>query len=145
MESCATAESLGDLARFRALMESFHRYGGAAGAGIHRLALSSEDGGARDHQAAWMREQGLKVSVDPTGNLFELLEWAGTDTPVVMTGSHLDGQPTPCHRDEPKVWRQAGSGHLAPVVRAAPIVDLGICGPPWPDRLRPCFEFTDKA
>lgn len=60
---------------------------------MHRLALSPQDGAARDHLAAWMRDHGLHVTVDPIGNMFGLLDWAGPDAPVVMLGSHLDSQP----------------------------------------------------
>jgi N-carbamoyl-L-amino-acid hydrolase len=74
-------------------MESFYPYGGTADGGMHRLALSPEDGAARDHLVAWMREQDLRVSIDPIGNVFGLLDWAGPDAPVVMSGSHLDSQP----------------------------------------------------
>ena len=40
-----------------------------------------------------MRDAGLAVTVDAMGNIFGLLDLAGPDAPVVMTGSHLDSQP----------------------------------------------------
>ena len=40
-----------------------------------------------------MRERGLRLTVDAMGNMMGLLDWAGPDAPVVMTGSHLDSQP----------------------------------------------------
>jgi N-carbamoyl-L-amino-acid hydrolase len=82
-----------DAQRLHALMAAFVPHGGTADGGMHRLTLSAEDGAARDHLAAWMRERGLKLTIDAMGNMVGLLDWAGPDAPVVMTGSHLDSQP----------------------------------------------------
>ncbi|MFQ5830656.1 MAG: M20 family metallo-hydrolase, partial [Candidatus Methylomirabilia bacterium] len=61
--------------------------------GLTRLALSDEDKRARDQMVAWMREAGLRVSVDQMGNIFG--ERAGTEAlPPVMIGSHVDSVPT---------------------------------------------------
>ncbi|WP_284948123.1 Zn-dependent hydrolase [Acidisoma cladoniae] len=79
--------------RLHALMDAFIAHGGEADGGMHRLTLSAEDGAARDHLAAWMKTQGMVVTVDCMGNMVGLLDWAGPDGPVVMTGSHLDSQP----------------------------------------------------
>jgi N-carbamoyl-L-amino-acid hydrolase len=82
-----------DAARLHALMADFLPHGGTADGGMHRLTLSAEDGAARDHLAAWMSGRGLALTVDAMGNMMGLLDWAGPDAPVVMTGSHLDSQP----------------------------------------------------
>lgn len=82
-----------DPARLGALMEEFSRYGGTSDGGMHRVTLSPADGAARDALARWMADQGLTLTVDPMGNMFGLLDLAGPDAPVVMTGSHLDSQP----------------------------------------------------
>ena len=82
-----------DAQRFGALMGDFVRFGGTPDGGMHRLALSTEDGAARDALSHWMREAGLCLTVDPMGNMFGLLDLAGPDAPMVMTGSHLDSQP----------------------------------------------------
>ena len=79
--------------RLHALMDAFVTHGGTPDGGMHRLTLSAEDGAARDHLAGWMRDQGLRVTLDEMGNMFGLLDLAGPDAPVVMTGSHLDSQP----------------------------------------------------
>jgi N-carbamoyl-L-amino-acid hydrolase len=79
--------------RLHALMDAFIAHGGEADGGMHRLTLSAEDGAARDHLAAWMKTQGMALTVDCMGNMVGLLDWAGPDAPVVMTGSHLDSQP----------------------------------------------------
>ena len=82
-----------DPKRLGALMDAFTAFGGTPDGGMHRLALSAEDGAARDALTGWMRREGLAVTVDPMGNIFGLLDLAGPDAPVVMTGSHLDSQP----------------------------------------------------
>lgn len=85
--------SLIDPARLAALMEQFSHYGGTTDGGMHRVTLSPEDGAARDALRHWMAEHGLVPTVDAMGNVFGLLDLAGPDAPVVMTGSHLDSQP----------------------------------------------------
>jgi N-carbamoyl-L-amino-acid hydrolase len=82
-----------DPERLGALMDAFTSFGGTSDGGMHRLALSAEDGAARDALVAWMRREGLAVTVDPMGNIFGLLDLAGPDAPIAMTGSHLDSQP----------------------------------------------------
>jgi N-carbamoyl-L-amino-acid hydrolase len=82
-----------DAARLHGLMEAFLPHGATQDGGMHRLALSPEDGAARDHLAGWMRDRGLRLSVDALGNMVGLLDWAGPEAPVVMSGSHLDSQP----------------------------------------------------
>lgn len=88
-----SVEPVIDAGRFSALMNDFVQFGGTPDGGMHRLALSAEDGAARDALARWMREAGVKLTVDAMGNMFGLLELAGPDAPVIMTGSHLDSQP----------------------------------------------------
>lgn len=87
------AEAVIDAPRLHALMEAFQPHGGTPDGGMHRLTLSAEDGAARDHLAQWCKDQGMVLTVDPMGNMMALLDWAGPDAPVVMTGSHLDSQP----------------------------------------------------
>jgi N-carbamoyl-L-amino-acid hydrolase len=82
-----------DRRRFGALMGAFLPFGGTSDGGMHRLALSAADGAARDALTGWMREAGLSVTIDAMGNIFGLLDLAGPDAPVVMSGSHLDSQP----------------------------------------------------
>ena len=69
-------------------------HGATANGGVNRQALSAEDVDARKMLIGWGAAIGLTAATDPAGNLF--LRMAGTD-PVadpVMTGSHLDSQPT---------------------------------------------------
>lgn len=79
--------------RLHALMDAFDAHGGTPDGGLNRLTLSAEDGAARDHLAQWMRDRSMAVTIDAMGNMFGLLDLAGPDAPVVMTGSHIDSQP----------------------------------------------------
>jgi N-carbamoyl-L-amino-acid hydrolase len=62
--------------------------------GVCRLALTDEDREARDLFVRWAKEAGCTVEIDQIGNIF--IRRAGRDAslPPVMTGSHLDSQPT---------------------------------------------------
>jgi len=68
--------------------------GGTPAGGVCRLALSAEDAEARRLLAAWARERQWSVAVDPIGNLFIRREGQDPRLPPVVTGSHLDTQPT---------------------------------------------------
>ena len=62
--------------------------------GCNRQALTDEDKLGRDLFANWCREAGCTVSVDEMGNMFARRLGSNTDAPPVITGSHLDTQPT---------------------------------------------------
>lgn len=68
--------------------------GRTPGGGVCRLAASHDDGLARDWFRARLGEEGLRVAVDAVGNVFGVAELAGPDAPLVLTGSHLDSQPS---------------------------------------------------
>ncbi len=68
--------------------------GGIEGGGVNRQALTSEEFAARDLCISWAEAYGLKITADDVGNLFFRIEGNEPDLPVVMTGSHLDTQPT---------------------------------------------------
>lgn len=59
-----------------------------------RLALSELDGKGRDLVVGWMKDAGLSISVDQVGNIFGRRAGRNNDLPPIMTGSHLDTQPT---------------------------------------------------
>ena len=67
--------------------------GALPGGGVDRQALSATEIRARRRLVDWGAEAGLKPSTDPAGNLFLTLEGSSTLAPVV-TGSHIDTQPT---------------------------------------------------
>ena len=62
--------------------------------GVARLALTDLDRAGRDWVVAQAREAGLSIAVDQIGNIFMRREGRDTTRPPVMTGSHIDTQPT---------------------------------------------------
>src|SRR5262245_27183209 len=85
----ATAALRIDLERLMSRLSALAEIGSIDGGGSCRLALTDDDKAGRDRVAAWMREQGLQVSIDRIGNVFGLR--AGTEPlPPVMMGSHID-------------------------------------------------------
>lgn len=62
--------------------------------GNARLALTALDGEGRDLVTGWMRDAGLSVTVDQVGNIFGRRAGRNNALPPVMTGSHIDTQPT---------------------------------------------------
>src|SRR5712692_3010926 len=62
--------------------------------GVCRLAASDLDGEARRLFIRWCEEAGCSVTVDKIGNIFARRPGRRTDLPPVLTGSHLDTQPT---------------------------------------------------
>jgi N-carbamoyl-L-amino-acid hydrolase len=70
------------------------RIGATPKGGVCRLALTDLDRQARDLFAAWARAAGCTVSVDSMGNVFARRDGRDPARPPVMTGSHLDTQPT---------------------------------------------------
>jgi N-carbamoyl-L-amino-acid hydrolase len=63
--------------------------GDTGNGGCCRLALTDADRAGRDLVCGWMRELGLRVQVDPVGNIFGWRDGL-EDLPPVMTGSHID-------------------------------------------------------
>ena len=59
-----------------------------------RLTLSDEDRRARDLFRDWCNDAGCQIRVDAVGNIFARRPGHDPSRPVVMTGSHLDTQPT---------------------------------------------------
>ena len=76
-----------------ALME-IGEIGGTPGGGCRRLALSEEDGRARDLFRKWAEEAGCTVTVDGIGNIFARREGTDHAAAPVAIGSHLDTVPT---------------------------------------------------
>ena len=78
---------------WQALME-LAQIGATAKGGVCRLALTDLDRQGRDLVTGWARDAGMTVTVDQIGNIF--MRRAGRDNslPPVVTGSHIDTQPT---------------------------------------------------
>jgi beta-ureidopropionase / N-carbamoyl-L-amino-acid hydrolase len=70
------------------------KIGATAKGGSCRLAASDEDKMGRDAFVAWCRAAGLTVTVDGIGNIFARRKGRNEGAPPVITGSHLDTQPT---------------------------------------------------
>lgn len=70
------------------------RIGATAKGGNCRLALTALDGQGRDLVTGWMRDAGMRVRVDQLGNIFARRAGRDDTLPPVMTGSHIDTQPT---------------------------------------------------
>src|SRR5207302_6889842 len=70
------------------------RVGATGRGGVNRQALTPEDAEARRQVLAWAAARGFTASVDAIGNLF--VRRAGSDPAAapVVSGSHLDTQPT---------------------------------------------------
>ena len=62
--------------------------------GVCRLAASDLDADARRLFIRWCEEAGCRVTIDKIGNIFARRPGRNPDLPPVMTGSHLDTQPT---------------------------------------------------
>jgi N-carbamoyl-L-amino-acid hydrolase len=62
--------------------------------GVCRLALTDLDRQARDLFQKWCKEAGCAMSVDKMGNIFARRPGKDNSLPPVMTGSHIDTQPT---------------------------------------------------
>jgi N-carbamoyl-L-amino-acid hydrolase len=62
--------------------------------GVRRLALTDEETRARRLLIEWAREIGLAVYTDEISNLFFRLEGSDPSAEPVVTGSHIDTQPT---------------------------------------------------
>lgn len=78
---------------WRSLMD-LARIGATPKGGVCRLALTALDGEARDLFVQWAREAGCTVRVDAIGNIFARRDGRDNTLPPVMTGSHIDTQPT---------------------------------------------------
>ena len=74
--------------------EEMGRIGATRNGGVNRQALSAEDAAARRLMIAWAKELGLDVATDAIGNLFLRRPGTDPDAAPVLTGSHLDSQPT---------------------------------------------------
>ena len=62
--------------------------------GVCRLAASDLDGQGRRLFIGWCEEAGCSVRVDRIGNIFARRHGRDPSLAPVMTGSHLDTQPT---------------------------------------------------
>ncbi len=62
--------------------------------GVRRLALTGLDGQGRDLVVGWLKETGSRVEIDGAGNIFATRPGRDPAARVVLTGSHIDTQPS---------------------------------------------------
>src|SRR5690349_9477559 len=62
--------------------------------GVCRLALTDLDKQARDLFCQWAKQAGCTIKVDKMGNIFARRPGKDNSLPPVMTGSHIDTQPS---------------------------------------------------
>ena len=70
------------------------KLGGTPKGGVNRQALSPEDAAARNLLASWAKARGFSIFTDAIGNLFVRREGSDPEALPVMSGSHMDSQPT---------------------------------------------------
>ncbi|APZ44701.1 Zn-dependent hydrolase [Acidihalobacter ferrooxydans] len=68
--------------------------GAIPGGGVNRQSLSTEDRQARALLVKWALARGFEPSVDDFGNLYVRRAGLNPDAPPILTGSHLDSQPS---------------------------------------------------
>ncbi|MFF7055556.1 Zn-dependent hydrolase [Achromobacter spanius] len=98
MSLAPVTETLADLrvdgARLWQSLMDLAQIGGTEKGGVCRLALTDLDRQGRDLFVRWVQEAGCEVRVDAIGNIFARRPGRNNDLPAVMTGSHIDTQPT---------------------------------------------------
>ena len=80
--------------RLWASLMELAQIGATAKGGVKRLALTDLDRQGRDLVVKWGVDAGMAITVDQIGNVFMRREGRNPALPPVMTGSHIDTQPT---------------------------------------------------
>jgi beta-ureidopropionase / N-carbamoyl-L-amino-acid hydrolase len=62
--------------------------------GVKRLTLTDLDKQGRDLVISWGQQAGLSITIDQIGNVFMRRAGSNPDLPPIMSGSHIDTQPT---------------------------------------------------
>lgn len=70
------------------------RIGATPKGGVCRLTLTDLDKQGRDLVTRWAREAGMTVTIDQIGNGFMRRPGRNNSLPPIVTGSHIDTQPT---------------------------------------------------
>jgi N-carbamoyl-L-amino-acid hydrolase len=80
--------------RLWASLMELAKIGATPKGGVCRLAATDLDGEARRLFIRWCEEAGCRVTIDRIGNIFARRPGRNPNLAPVMTGSHLDTQPT---------------------------------------------------
>jgi len=75
--------------RLQGTLEKLSEFGRNPEGGVTRLGFSETDLAAREYVTGLMRQAGLKVRIDPAGNIFGLRE-GSENLPILLFGSHID-------------------------------------------------------
>ena len=70
------------------------KIGATPAGGCARLALTELDRQGRDLFCSWVKSAGCTITVDQMGNIWARREGRDPNAPPIVTGSHLDTQPT---------------------------------------------------
>ena len=96
--STATATDISRLRingeRLWASLMELAQIGATPKGGVCRLTLTDLDKQGRDLVTRWAREAGMSVTIDKIGNGFMRRPGRDNSLPPIMTGSHIDTQPT---------------------------------------------------
>src|ERR1700757_714209 len=80
--------------RLWASLMELARIGATPKGGVCRLTLTDLDKQGRDLVTSWAREAGMTVTIDKIGNGFMRRPGRNNSLPPIVTGSHIDTQPT---------------------------------------------------
>ncbi|MCY4756517.1 Zn-dependent hydrolase [Pelomonas aquatica] len=80
--------------RLWASLMELAKIGATEKGGVCRLTLTDLDKQGRDLVTRWAREAGMTVTIDQIGNGFMRRPGRNNSLPPIMTGSHIDTQPT---------------------------------------------------
>ena len=75
-------------------IEEMAKIGKTAKGGVNRQALTDLDKIGRDLFIKWCKKENLAISIDKMGNIFAKRDGKNNKLPSIMSGSHLDTQPT---------------------------------------------------
>ncbi|OYQ42075.1 Zn-dependent hydrolase [Rhodoferax sp. TH121] len=80
--------------RLWASLMELAKIGATPKGGVCRLTLTDLDKQGRDLVLGWARDAGMTVTIDKIGNGFMRRAGRNNSLPPIMTGSHIDTQPT---------------------------------------------------
>jgi len=83
-----------DGARLWKSLMNMARIGATLKGGVNRLALTDLDRDSRELFTRWCEDAGCTVTHDAMGNIFARRPGRDDSLPPIVTGSHLDSQPT---------------------------------------------------
>ncbi len=89
-----TAELRANSERLWKSLMDMAKIGATEKGGVCRLALTDLDRDARDLFVKWCKEAGCTIKIDQMGNIFARRAGKDDSLAPVVTGSHIDSQPT---------------------------------------------------